>query len=127
MPLAQFQLLAHAQAEEMAFGELEHQAAEPAPLAAMQPLALPMDRAPARFGQAGDQLQQGALPAAAAARHQVGPARFEAQAEAPQDRFGGGGRLVGQVAEFEHGRPGGAPSMVDRRCGGWRHARGDVG
>ena len=74
--LAQFQLLAHAQAEEMAFGKLEHQAAEPASLATIQPLPLPMDGAPARFGQARDQLQQGGFAAAALACHQVGPARF---------------------------------------------------
>jgi 16S rRNA (uracil1498-N3)-methyltransferase len=88
-------------------------------VAAIQPLALPMDRAPARFGQAGDQFQQGAFAAAALARHQVGPPRCQAQVEAAQDRFGGRGRLVAQVAEFEHGRPGGAPSMVDRRQAGW--------
>ena len=114
--LAQLQLLAHREAQEMAFRKLEHQPAEPAPLPGAQGLPLPEDLAALGFGQATDQLQQRGFAAAAAARHQGGGSRPERQAGPPQHRLGRRGGLVVEGSELEHGWPhwpAGGPSMFD--------------
>ena len=69
-PLAQFQFLAHAEPKEMAFGKLKDQAAQPAPLATVEPFAIPGDRAGLGLRQTTDHLEQGGFAAATRPCHQ---------------------------------------------------------
>lgn len=101
--LTQLQFLAHAQPKEVTLGKLKDQTAEPAALAGVQRLTLPADRAAAGRGQAADQLHQGGLARAAAARHQGRLPWFERQIKAFEHGFSGRGRLVTQGLELQHG------------------------
>ena len=104
-PLPQSQFLADGESEEMAFGELKDQAAEPTALAGIEGFAVPADLPVAWIGQSADQLQQGGLAGATAAGHQRNPPGLQAHAGPPQDRLRSRCGVVAERVELKHRWP----------------------
>ena len=122
-PVAELQLLANAEAEEMALRKLKHQPAEAAALALVQHLAMPQHLAGTGARQTGDQIEQGAFAGTAATGHQHRLAEGHRQIEAPQQGRLGRGRLIAQGTELEHRRGIATTSMPGERAGDGRLRR----
>lgn len=77
---------AHAEPQEMAFGELKDQTAQPAPLAAVEPFAIPGNRAGLGLRQTADHLEQGGFTATTRTCHQGRSSDGQLQIDLAQHR-----------------------------------------
>jgi hypothetical protein len=89
-------------AAEVPFGELEDESGELLEVEAGEELVAPEDLASVGFGEACEDFEEGGFAGAALADDKAELLGGEVEADVVEDGLGGGGGVVGQVAQIKH-------------------------